>query len=245
MATLIVSDIHLGSRNSRAELLCGLLETEFDRVILNGDTVNSLNLKKFRAAHWKLLGQLRSIARRRELVLIRGNHDGASTDSFGSLDVLAVLLGVQMHEEFRLETARRTYLVLHGDRFDPTLNWPILSDAAEWCYQGMQKLSKKAAKWLKHKVKKLGGVVEFVKRQSVRYARSQGCQGIIAGHTHFADDEWIEGIHYLNTGSWVDHPCTYVIVNGEDAELCLWDDGTLKPRREKEALPGVTRLTAS
>jgi UDP-2,3-diacylglucosamine pyrophosphatase LpxH len=226
MNTLIVSDIHLGSRNCRADQLALLLESDFDRLILNGDTVNSLNMKKFRPDHWKLLAQLRTIARERELILIRGNHEGFASErevEFGELNVLATLLGVELQEQFRLEAGPRSYLVLHGDRFDPTLTWPIITDVAEWGYQTIQKLNKKGAKWLKHKVKRLGGVVEMVRRRSVEYARSQGYDGIIAGHTHFADDELIGDMHYLNSGCWTEYPCTYILADEQRVELCHWD----------------------
>jgi UDP-2,3-diacylglucosamine pyrophosphatase LpxH len=241
--TLIVSDIHLGSRNSRADQLSLLLRCNFDRLILNGDIINSVNLKKLRPAHWKLLDQLRHIARQRELILVRGNHDGEPGDEgFGTFDVLATLLGVPLHEDYRLEQDSRQYLVLHGDRFDPTLNWPILTDTAEWCYQAVQKINRKGAKWLKHKVKKLGGVVQFVKRRSVDYARSRGCQGVVTGHTHFCDDEWIDDVHYLNTGCWVDQPCTYVVAAAGGIQLHHWDCDRVPRVVEKICTTGpVTR----
>jgi UDP-2,3-diacylglucosamine pyrophosphatase LpxH len=227
MNTLIVSDIHLGSRNSRAPLLSRFLTAvAFDRLILNGDTINNLNLKKLKPKHWRLLDQLRDVARRRDLILIRGNHDGAHSEekTFGPLDVLATLLGVPLNEEYPLDVGADRYLVLHGDRFDPTLNWPALTDAADWCYHGVQKLNKKAARWLKRRVKRLGGVVEFVKQRSVEYARKRDCKGIVTGHTHFPDDEWVAGVHYLNTGCWVDSPCNYVYADRSGIRLMHWDE---------------------
>ncbi len=239
MHTLIVSDIHLGSRNSQAALLSRLLQTNFDRLILNGDTVNNLNLKKLKPHHWRVIDQLREVARKREMILIRGNHDGQPSVSggFGPLDVLATLLGVDLHEEYPLEAVGRRYLVLHGDRFDPTLSWPILTDAADWCYQATQKVNKKVAKWLKRRVKELGGVVEFVKRRSAVYAKTRGYQGIIAGHTHFSDDEWLDGIHYLNTGCWVDRPCTYVSIKGNQVRLCSWEEADDRSAPRRAVLP--------
>ena len=45
MRTLILSDIHLGNRHCNAALLNEVLDREsFDRLILNGDTLNSVNL---------------------------------------------------------------------------------------------------------------------------------------------------------------------------------------------------------
>jgi UDP-2,3-diacylglucosamine pyrophosphatase LpxH len=190
MRTIIVSDIHLGSKNSQAGWLSQFLETDFDRLIVNGDIINNLNLKKLKDAHWTVLDKLRRIGRDRELIMIRGNHDGKGVAKEGlcAANMLSTLLGVPCHEEYQLEMGNRHYLLLHGDRFDPTVHRPIITDTADWCYQTVQKVNKKAAKWLKRKVKKLGGVLEFVKRRSIHYARSLGCQGVITGHTHFAAD---------------------------------------------------------
>ena len=47
MKTIIVSDVHLGSRNCRAKDLLDLLHTDFDRLILNGDIADTMNLKKY------------------------------------------------------------------------------------------------------------------------------------------------------------------------------------------------------
>jgi UDP-2,3-diacylglucosamine pyrophosphatase LpxH len=242
MITLILSDLHLGARNCQAAFIRDALEMPFDRLILNGDTVNNLNFKKFKPKHWRLLSRLKEIAQKRELILIRGNHDGAPIEglTFGPLQVLATLLGVPLHEEYRLSTPGGDYLVLHGDRFDPTLNWPILTDTADWCYGAVQKINKKAAKWLKRRVKRMGGVVEFVKRRSVKYAKNQGYQGIITGHTHFCDDEWIDSIHYLNSGCWVDPACTYVSAADADVKLCHWVDAGAISLNDAERGPETT-----
>jgi UDP-2,3-diacylglucosamine pyrophosphatase LpxH len=251
MTTLILSDIHLGSRSSQASLLSHFLrETAFDRLILNGDTLNDLNLKKLKPKHWRLFDQLRDVARRRELVLIRGNHDVKAGEEgvFGPGDVLATLLGVPLREQYPLEVGGRRYLVLHGDLFDPTLHWPILTDAADWCYRAVQEVNKKAAKWLKRRVKKLGGVVEFVKRRSVQYAKGQGYQGVITGHTHFCDDEWMDGVHFVNSGCWVDHPCTFVLARDGQVKLYHYDEflrppadqGPRPPARAETLLLGET-----
>jgi UDP-2,3-diacylglucosamine pyrophosphatase LpxH len=231
MTTLIASDLHLGARNCQAGLIARFLHLDFDRLILNGDILNSVNLKKLKPEHWAVLDRLRDLARRREVIFIRGNHDGipAAGTGLGQVDVVPMLLGVPLHQEYQMDIGDRHYLVLHGDRFDPTLNAPILTDAADWCYNAVQKVNKKAAKWLKRRVKKLGGVLEFVKRRSVHYARSLGCDGVITGHTHFSDDEWIDDVHYLNAGCWVDRPCTYLVVEQDRIKLCHWDEGEPTP----------------
>src|SRR5262249_52761359 len=151
MRTLILSDLHLGSKHCQIEPLRAVLEREsFDRLILNGDTLHNLNLRKLKPAHWALLEELRKLARSRELVLLRGNHDHAvprDSEAFGPFDVLPSLLGVPMAEEYRLDVGGRPYAVLHGDQFDPTLNY-LMAEVAAWAYQLTEKLSKKLAKWV-------------------------------------------------------------------------------------------------
>ena len=135
-----------------------------------------------------------------------------------------------MVEEYRLEVKGQPYLILHGDRFDPTLRYPMVTEVAGFCYQLTTKLNKKLAKWLKKKSKRWGGVLEFVRNQAVALARKEKNAGIIAGHTHFAEDSLVEDVHYVNTGCWTEYPCSYVT-----RATASWFDtpsrGRLGPRR--------------
>jgi UDP-2,3-diacylglucosamine pyrophosphatase LpxH len=227
MRTLILSDIHLGSRNCNTPQVLEVLKREaFDRLILNGDTLNSINLRKLKPEHWSVVSRLRQLARTRELILVRGNHDyehpgrdSGNGACFGPPDVLPSLLGVPMHEEYRLDIGGRPYLVLHGDRFDPTLNYWLLSEMADWCYQVSQKVNKKLAKWLKKKSKRWGGLLEWVRSQSAAYARRQGFAGVVTGHTHYADDVRLGDVHYVNSGCWTEPPCSFVTVEAGRVNL--------------------------
>jgi len=223
MRTLVLSDIHLGSKNCRPAPLLELLRRErFDRLVLNGDTVNSLNFRKFTRDHWAVLERLRQLGRERELILLRGNHDHElprDGGEFTDADVLPALLGVPMREEFRLEAGGRPYLLLHGDRFDPTLNYPAVTEVAEWCYQLSQKLNRKLAKWLKKKSKRWGGVLEWVRVQSISHAKRHGYAGVLTGHTHYADDAHIAETHYVNSGCWTEAPCAYVTADADRIRL--------------------------
>ncbi len=232
MRTLILSDLHLGSRHSNTALINETLSREpFERLILNGDTLHSLNLRKLDRDHWSLLERIRNLSRDREVVLIRGNHDHdfdyipsrkANSEGeipIGTIKVLPSLLEMPMREEYRLDAGCKSYLVLHGDRFDPTLNYPALTEVAGFCYQLTTKVNKKLAKWLKKKSKRWGGVLEFVRARSIAHAEEEGYQGVITGHTHFAEDAVIGDLHYLNTGCWTEYPYSYVVVDGPNAEL--------------------------
>jgi UDP-2,3-diacylglucosamine pyrophosphatase LpxH len=242
MTTIVISDIHLGARNNRTDLLGELLRGDFDRLILNGDTVDSVDFRRFRGRDWRIVEQLRAVARERELVLIRGNHDGRSAedDGFGPLDALAELLDTSWHEEYVLQVGTERYLVMHGDQFDRTLNLTWVGDAADWFYRQTQRGSKSVARFLKGRVKCWGGVVDCVQRGATHSARKRGFSGIITGHTHFADDEWINGIHYLNTGCWVDWPCSYVRAEDGEARLMHWGQETHEPVYAHEQLAVAT-----
>lgn len=222
MRTLILSDIHLGSRHCNHHLVNEVLDKEvFDRLVLNGDTIHNVNLRKLTKPHWQILDRFRAIGRERELILLRGNHDheyehfpGASLEhvdrALDTSSVLPALLQVPMRENYRLPISGDDYLILHGDCFDPTMCYPVLTDVAFMAYQFTTKLNKKLAKWLKKKSKKWGGILEFVRDQSVKYAEREGLRGMVTGHTHFAEDVHFGDIHYVNTGSWTESPCAYV-----------------------------------
>jgi UDP-2,3-diacylglucosamine pyrophosphatase LpxH len=227
MRTLILSDIHLGSRHCNVDLLNRVLDEErFDRLILNGDTLNNVNLRKLTPRHWAVLDRFRKFGRSRELILIRGNHDheidyhlDRGGERLNSGQVLPNLLEVPMLEEHELEIGGRPYHVLHSDRFDPTMNYPMVTEMAFICYQVTTKVNKKLAKWLKKKSKRFGGLLEVIRNQTVEFARSIGKAGIIAGHTHFAEDLHLEDVHYVNSGSWTEVPCSYLTTNTRGIEL--------------------------
>ncbi len=109
MRTLILSDIHLGSRHCNQYLVNEALDREvFDRLILNGDTIHNVNLRKLTKPHWQILDRLRKIGRDKELILIRGNHDhefdhfpGKADRELDTSSVLPALLEAPMREDYR------------------------------------------------------------------------------------------------------------------------------------------------
>jgi UDP-2,3-diacylglucosamine pyrophosphatase LpxH len=246
MNTVIVSDLHLGARNSRTDLLAELLDGDFDRLVLNGDTVDGPDPRRFRPRDWQIIDTLRGVARSRELVLVRGNHDvPAHGDAGRATDLLTGLLGTELRDEYVLEVGGDRYLVLHGDRFDGTMNLTRVGDAADLVYRGVQRVSRPAAHFLKAASKHVCGVVGAVRRGALAYARERGFAGIITGHTHFHHDEYIDGVHFLNTGCWVDHPCSYVQAEGGLVRLRHWLPGAARAPLTRERLACDDRLTVS
>jgi UDP-2,3-diacylglucosamine pyrophosphatase LpxH len=235
MNTIIVSDLHLGARNSRTDLLAGLLDSDFDRLILNGDVVDAPDPRRFRPGDWQVIDTLRAVARRRELVVVRGNHDVPTfTAPAREASVVADLFGVELLEEYQLQVGGDRYLVVHGDRYDNTMNMTWVGDAADLFYQGVQRLSRPLAHFLKSASKHVCGVVPAVRGGALASARERGFVGVITGHTHFAHDEHIDGIHFLNTGCWVDHPCSYVQAEGRSVRLRHWSSEAMAVSVRKE-----------
>jgi UDP-2,3-diacylglucosamine pyrophosphatase LpxH len=238
MNTIIVSDLHLGARNSRSDLLAGLLAGGFDRLVLNGDTVDSPDPRLLRPRDWEVVDLLRGVARRRELVVVRGNHDvlPGPANARGTTRFLGELLAAEVVEEYDLEVGGDRYLVVHGDRFDGTMNLTWVGDAADWCYREIQRLSRPLAHWVKRASKHVCGVAAAVQQGALACARARGYAGVVTGHTHFWHDEFLGGLHYLNTGCWVDSPCSYVRVEDGVARVHHWDE------RVKAAAPRVKRV---
>jgi UDP-2,3-diacylglucosamine pyrophosphatase LpxH len=226
MNTLILSDLHLGARNSRTDLLLRLLDEDFDRLVLNGDVVDRPDPSRFRPADQDVLARLREVARECELVVVRGNHDAlrGPGNARGRTDFLAGLLGVPVLPEYVLEVGGERYLVVHGDQFDGTMNLTWVGDAADSCYRGIQRVSRRLAHWVKGASKHVCGVVGAVQNGALAQARRRGFDGIITGHTHFCHDEEIDGIHYLNTGCWVDAPCSGVWSDADGVRLVFWGE---------------------
>ena len=58
--------------------------------------------------------------------------------------------------------------------------------------------------WAKAKVKSAVNHVHRYEDSLADMARKHNCDGMICGHIHVAADGIIEGIHYLNSGDWVE-----------------------------------------
>src|SRR5262249_30753855 len=114
---VILSDIHLGSDSCQAKLVCRMLErlvegeVRTDRLILNGDVFDSFDFRRLNKSHWKVLSLIRKLSDHLDITWLCGNHDG-------SAEVVSHLLGIDVRDDFVLESGGRRILVLHGHRFD-------------------------------------------------------------------------------------------------------------------------------
>jgi UDP-2,3-diacylglucosamine pyrophosphatase LpxH len=221
---IILSDVHLGSHNCEASLLCDLLEDIREgrlltsRLILNGDVFDSFDFRRLNKTHWRVLSLLRKLSDTIEITWICGNHDG-------SAEIISHLLGVQVRDEYTLESGDERVLLLHGHIFDEFLDaHPILTWVGDMIYYALQKMDRTHyfAKMAKHGSKTFLRCAQKIEDGAVAHALRTHCTAVCCGHTHLALSKENSGIRYFNSGCWTELPCTYLTVAKGEIRLHAW-----------------------
>lgn len=217
--TIILSDIHLGSRTSRAREALEMLKAHtFKRLVLLGDIFDDLNFHRLKQDHWNLLSYIRELSnptRAIEVVWVVGNHDHMLLD-------VGHLLGVPVVREYEWEEGGRRHLAIHGDQFDRLLvRNNSLSRMSSRLYAGVQRLGGKQriARAIKRTSKKVLRLSRRVSRGALEHGKRRGVDIVLCGHTHAAMKLEKDGVTYLNTGSWTDSPATYITIAGGKHDL--------------------------
>jgi len=219
---IILSDIHLGSDNCQAKYLCDLLESLAEgemhaaRLILNGDVFDSIDLRRLKKTHWKVLSLLRKLSDDLDIIWICGNHDG-------SAEIISHLLGVSVKEEYILHSGERQILLLHGHIFDEFLDdHPVLTWFGDLIYWLLQRLDRTHtfAKWAKKSSKTFLRCAKRIEEKSIEYARKKHCTAVCCGHTHHVHADETRDISYFNSGCWTELPCTYLTVKEGQVQVC-------------------------
>jgi len=215
--TLILSDVHLGAEVSRARAATRMLKGNcFRRLILLGDIFADLNFGRLQKEHWHFLGAIRKLSnpkRKIEVVWVEGNHD------LGLTNVMSHLVGVKVYQDYVWTYAGLRHIAIHGHQFDGfAVNSLSLSHLGTWFYLLLQKMDLRGnplsrlidrlnTRWLRLSAKVASGALS--------YARLHVADRIFCGHTHDAMHREQDGIHYYNSGGWIDSRLTYITV-GED-----------------------------
>jgi UDP-2,3-diacylglucosamine pyrophosphatase LpxH len=218
---VIISDIHLGADNCQAKRLARLLDSLVDgelqasKLILNGDVFDSIDFRRLKKSHWKVLSLIRKLSDRIETIWLCGNHDG-------SAELISHLLGTAVMDEYVLHSGGRKLLILHGHCFDEFLDaHPIITWVADQIYFLLQRIDSthRFAKFAKKSSKTFLRCAEVIEQKSVEYARRKGCWAVCCGHTHVAAAKWDQPVPYFNSGCWTEWPGTYLTVSEGCAEL--------------------------
>lgn len=225
--TIFFSDLHLGTKGSQSEAFVDFLNNMgCDLLVGNGDIVDGWALKSGSKWREKDTIALNAILDKDcQKIIVSGNHDEFLRE-YEPLEWDRISLT----REFVYTTKRgKKYLVLHGDGFDMVVTkYPWLAKLGGLSYNALLWLNHWHYKWLAFRGKppyslskvwkqRVKSAVQFVSKYEqvvVDLAKKRECDGVIVGHIHTPDSRKIDGIHYVNTGDWVES-LSYVIENDE------------------------------
>ena len=248
---IFISDVHLGTRACRADMLLDFLRhNEADVVYLVGDIIDFWRIRRsviWPQSHNDVLKKLLRKARKgSRLVFIPGNHDEALRDyagsRFGAIEI--------ERQTIHVRADGRRYLVTHGDEFDVVVRYAkwlaFLGDRgyefALWLNRPLNALRSIAglgywslSGYLKYRVKSAVNFIGEYERNLAEQARRENVDGVICGHIHHAASHDIDGIHYVNTGDWVES-CTAIVEDHDgNFELIRWMDAINAPERQSQS----------
>ena len=213
MKAIIVSDLHIGSRHFLRENFKQFLENipQDHELILNGDIINN-SYGKMKPADQQILDRFGEMSLRQKVVWVRGNHDnGYIPDNLGKIQI-------KQHHAL----GKRLF-VTHGDFFDEVMpRSRMFIKAFKMMHDLRVKLGARPVHVAQY-AKKWKSFYEYLRKNvmlnAVNYAATNGFEAVTCGHTHFAEEQFVNGIKYLNTGAWTERPTYYVRVTDNDMTL--------------------------
>jgi len=208
---LIISDIHLGDKHSKADLVLKILkENKAKTIIIAGDLFDHHNLHRLNKTHWKVLSKLRKLSKKCKIIYLIGNH------CFLKAEFMSILLGFNCKDEHIIELKDEKILVVHGDIFD------IYFTKYKWITNFIIKLyylvrhytpfADDFFKLFKHHTNDFVEKSGDVKKNALKYIELNNYDKIICGHTHLPEDD----DRYINTGSFCEKECGYVVIDKKD-----------------------------
>ena len=221
LRTLVLSDLHLGTRDAQALALLEILRSvRCEKLILNGDIIDLWSLQRrnhWAPAHTAVVRRILKMAERHgtRVIYLRGNHD----DFIGRLLPLAIGRMELAEEHVHVGADGRRYLCIHGDAFDSVttnLRWlAVLGDVSYQFLLGVNRVYNLWRRWrgkeyfslsqaIKGRVKSAVSFISRFEGHLRTLALRRGCDGVICGHIHKAEDRPIGEIRYLNSGDWVE-----------------------------------------
>jgi UDP-2,3-diacylglucosamine pyrophosphatase LpxH len=221
---VIISDIHLRSENCQAKLLLNTLrEYDYETLIINGDLIEDdrvhpdnikMNWRQFQLIEY-MRARLRKKNTAKKIIRIGGNHD------FSGHDFINQILGIETLLEYRWEMNGKKFCTIHGHQFDRfVFKNPLLSKFISNITLFLQKIDSRKryltrmidrfhTKWFR--------LTEIVAHDAIEFARREGIDVIICGHTHegmqrvFTEDG--RTIEYWNSGDWTGHRCSFITID--------------------------------
>jgi len=205
---LIVSDIHLGDKDCKAEILLKVLkENKAKTIIIAGDLFDHHNLHRLNKTHWKVLSKLRKLSKKCKIIYLIGNH------CFLKAEFMSILLGFNCKDEHIIELKDKKILVVHGDIFD------IYFTKYKWItnfiinlyylFRHYTPFAENFFRLFKHHTNDFVEKSSDIKQNALKYIEINNYDNIICGHTHLPE----HSDKYINTGSFCEKECGYVVID--------------------------------
>ncbi|MGV8954763.1 MAG: UDP-2,3-diacylglucosamine diphosphatase [Cypionkella sp.] len=236
-ASLFLSDMHLGARSCRADVLLSFLQAhEAARIYLVGDIFDTWHglVGNWTPAQHAVLNLLLARAQAGvELIYTPGNHDALFRKYIGAQ------LGTIRVADHVIHEARdgRRYLVIHGDSCDRLCaRFPVFTRLAAKLENGFRGLGNAAQRLLTRfdlpvlalvdrtvaRVNDLIRAHDDFQGRLIDLARAQGADGIICGHFHQVALTTQDGIVYANCGDWVENASAIAETKGGELVTLDW-----------------------
>jgi UDP-2,3-diacylglucosamine pyrophosphatase LpxH len=213
MNAIIVSDLHIGSKYFLYQDFECFLNTisEDAEFIMNGDVIEN-PYAKLRPADQQILNRFEQMSYRQKVVWVRGNHDnGYIPQNLGQIQIKPY------------HSIQKRVFITHGDFFDKVMPQ---SRAFIKAFRMMHDLRVKlgarpihVAEYAKKWKRFYGYLRKNVMLNAVNYAAKNGFEAVTCGHTHFAEEQFVNGIRYLNTGAWTERPTYCVRITDNEITL--------------------------
>jgi UDP-2,3-diacylglucosamine pyrophosphatase LpxH len=230
-----ISDVHLGTRACRADLLLDFLRhNDADVIYLVGDIVDGWEMAKswyWPQSHNDVIQKILRKARKgASVIYVPGNHDCGlrpfAQQRFGDIHVVS--------EHVHHTADGRKLWVIHGDAFDAAVRFPAaLVWLGDRLYETATALNIVVAAirrrlglphWslaahLKRNSRRAAAYIEAYERAVVAEARRRGMDGAVCGHIHTVATKMVDGILYANDGDWVEN-CS-ALVEDHDGRISV------------------------
>lgn len=239
--SVFISDIHLGSKGCKADLLCDFLKhNTSEQLYLVGDIIDGWRLRRkfyWPQSHTNVIRRILTAAKRdTKVIYVVGNHDDSLRDllpfdiHFGNID----LVNQCRHQGVN----GKVYMVIHGDMFDGVLRTKLswLYHIGDILYNVLLDVNMLVSKvrnmlglphwslsaYLKNKTKEAVSYLGDFEQLITEYCHKQKADGVICGHIHKAVIKEVNGIEYMNDGDWVES-CTALVEHHDGRwEILNW-----------------------
>lgn len=253
--SIFLSDLHLGTRNSQADLLLDFLKyNEADHIYLVGDIIDGWQIKRgwyWPQSHNDVLQKILRKARKGvKVTYVPGNHDEFAREycgmSFGGIDVV--------EKAIHITADNKKFLVIHGDQFDIVVcNARWLAYLGDWAYDWAifintyYNIARRLlgagywsfSAWAKMKVKNAVKFIGDFETLLASEAKKHNLDGVVCGHIHHPTIKVIDDIQYINIGDFVES-CTAIAEHDDGRfEIIYWNETFAQ--RNKQAEKMVTR----